>query len=141
MDAIVRDLLLSGHTLLDYQHMFDLTDEDLKQSFLTCASGFDTFNAEMTEQGRRVISCARNYDLSPEEMAELVQHNLNRMHDHLEEHQKAYRLDWPLRVIICDGMQREDNPSKNKSVGFYPVSSSLRRFIRDASIPPNFDRH
>jgi len=93
MEGVIRDLLLSGHTLLDYQHMFDLTDADLSKSFLTVASGFDTFNTEMTTQGNHVISCARNYHMTPEDMTALAYENLARMQDHFEEHQEQYQLD------------------------------------------------
>lgn len=93
MDAIVKDLLLSGHSLLDYQHMFDLSNDDLQQTFLTCASGFDSFNAEMTDLGHRVISCARSYDLSVDEMRALVSKYVSRMEHHLEGHQDQYRFD------------------------------------------------
>lgn len=93
MNTVVKDLLLSGHTLLDYQHMFDLGDDDLQQSFITCASGFDSFNAEMTAQGHRVISCARTYDLSVDEMRGLVLQNLTRMEEHITGHQDQYRFN------------------------------------------------
>ncbi len=104
MDAIVKDLLLSGHTLLDYQHMFDLTDDDLQKSFVTCASGFDTFNAEMTQLGHRVVSCARNYNLSVDEMQALVKKNLARMEHHLESNQEQYLFD--PKMSFADVKQR-----------------------------------
>lgn len=91
--AVTKDLLLSGHDLLDYTHMFNLTDQDLTQKVITLASGFDSFNAEMHAFGTEVISCARNYHLSYEEMCALVAHNLKRMHDHLEERQEQYLFD------------------------------------------------
>jgi hypothetical protein len=93
MDAIVKDLLLSGHSLADYQHMFDLNEADLNKKFITCASGFDTFNLEMTAIGHSVVSCARNYSLSEEEIKKLVLKNLERMKDHLDEHQEQYILN------------------------------------------------
>lgn len=93
MDAVVKDLLLSGHNLVDYQHMFDLNDIDLNKKIITCASGFDTFNVDMTAKGKSVISCARNYSLNPEQMKALVEKNIARMKDHLDEHQEQYLLD------------------------------------------------
>lgn len=83
MAIVVKDLLLSGHDLNDYQHMFDLTDEDLNKRFITCASGFDSFNAQMTQLGHQVISCARNYDLSKTEMQVLIKNNLDRLQQYV----------------------------------------------------------
>lgn len=93
MDTVVKDLLLSGHNLLDYQHMFDLSESDLNKKIITCASGFDTFNLEMSAQGKSIVSCARNYDLNEKEMRALVEKNIARMKDHFDEHQEQYLLD------------------------------------------------
>lgn len=93
MDTVVKDLLLSGHSLIDYQHMFDLSEADLNKNIITCASGFDTFNLEMTAQGKSVISCARNYNLNEKDMRALVEKNIARMKNHFDEHQEQYLLD------------------------------------------------
>lgn len=91
--AVTKDLLLSGHNTLVYQHMFDLTDEDLvTKKIITVASGFDCFNAEMNESGNPIISCARNYNYDLAQMREMVEKNLARMQDHLGEHQAQYLL-------------------------------------------------
>jgi len=95
MPTVVKDLLLSGHTLLDYEHMFDLNEKDLSKKIITLASGFDTFNLEMHQHGHEVISCARNYDLSLEKMRALVEKNLKRMSEHLDEHQSQFLIASP----------------------------------------------
>lgn len=92
MTAVVKDLLLSGHNLLDYRHMFDLSDEDLDKKFITLASGFDSFNAEMTAQGKTVVSCARNYHLSHLIMEQIVNENLVRLQEHVEENLDDFLL-------------------------------------------------
>lgn len=83
MTIVVKDLLLSGHDLNDYQHMFDLNDDDLQKKVITCASGFDSFNAEMTHLGHKVVSCARNYDLGKSDMLDLIANNLDRLQKHV----------------------------------------------------------
>ncbi len=93
MDAVVKDLLLSGHNLLDYRRMFDLDESDLDKKIVTCASGFDTFNIEMTQLGKSVVSCARNYALTFDEMHQLVEKNIRRMNEHFDEHQEQFLFD------------------------------------------------
>lgn len=84
MAFVTKDLLLSGHNLLDYQHMFDLTQADLDKKIITLASGFDSFNAQMHAMDKHVVSCARNYHLSVENMSDLVLENLTRLQEHVE---------------------------------------------------------
>lgn len=93
MALVTKDLLLSGHSLFDYRSMFDLTTTDLTNKILTCASGFDSFNAQMYKNNKNVVSCARSYSLSLPEMQQLVENNLKRMQQHLENNQELYCLD------------------------------------------------
>ena len=125
MDAIVKDLLLSGHSLLDYQHMFDLTDADLTKKIITCASGFDTFNLEMKARDYNVVSCARHYNDSVEVMKELVERNLTRMTDHLEEHQEQYLLD-PYKSF--DDVKMALHTAAERFIADYPQGQVEKRY-------------
>lgn len=62
-----------GRSLEEYRRMFDLTPEDLKLKILDCAGGPASFNAEMTRQGYKVISCDPVYHFSADEIAERIQ--------------------------------------------------------------------
>jgi len=93
MALVTKDLLLSGHSKFDYRAMFDLTTADLTTRIVTCASGFDSFNAELHNTNKFIRSCARNYNLSEVEMKALVEKNLKRMQQHLDEHKELYCLD------------------------------------------------
>ena len=48
--------------------MFALTTDDLSGRILDCAAGPASFNAELSAEGREVISCDPLYELSAEEM-------------------------------------------------------------------------
>ncbi len=128
MDAVVKDLLLSGHNLVDYQHMFDLSEADLNLKFITCASGFDTFNREMTAKGKSVISCARNYSLNVEQMRELVQKNFARMKDHLDEHQEQYLLDSSANL---ETIKSRLNKAAEDFLADYPQGLSEKRYLAE----------
>nr|WP_228056120.1 class I SAM-dependent methyltransferase [Microcoleus sp. LEGE 07076] len=53
--------------------MFSLTSTDLKLAILDCAGGPASFNAEMTRQGRKVISCDPVYQFTAVEIGDRIQ--------------------------------------------------------------------
>ncbi len=56
----------------EYVAMFDLSPEDLQLRILDCGGGPASFNAEMTERGRRVVSCDPIYRFSAAEIERRV---------------------------------------------------------------------
>ena len=62
-----------GRCLDEYIGMFHLTSVDRKLAILDCAGGPASFNAEMTRQGNKVISCDPVYQFSAEEIARRIQ--------------------------------------------------------------------
>ncbi len=56
----------------EYVGMFDLSPEDLQLRILDCGGGPASFNAEMTERGRRVVSCDPIYKFSAAEIERRV---------------------------------------------------------------------
>jgi hypothetical protein len=56
----------------EYSRMFGLTSSDLKLAILDCAGGPASFNAEMTQQGNKVISCDPVYQFTATEIEERV---------------------------------------------------------------------
>lgn len=62
-----------GRSMLEYVKMFDLTLDDLQLTILDCAGGPASFNAEMTRQGYKVISCDPVYQFTADEIAQRIQ--------------------------------------------------------------------
>jgi hypothetical protein len=62
-----------GRCLDEYIGMFHLTSADRKLAILDCAGGPASFNAEMTRQGNKVISCDPVYQFSGAEIARRIQ--------------------------------------------------------------------
>jgi len=56
----------------EYCRMFNLTDENLHHGILGCADGPASFNAEMTRQGHRVVSCDPLYHLSADQIKQRI---------------------------------------------------------------------
>jgi hypothetical protein len=61
-----------GRSFSEYCRMFHLTDEDLQRSILGCADGPASFNAEMSRQGHRVISCDPLYHLTSDQIKQRI---------------------------------------------------------------------
>lgn len=62
-----------GRSMQEYVKMFDLTPDELKLSILDCAGGPANFNAEMTRQGYKVISCDPIYQFTTDEIHQRIQ--------------------------------------------------------------------
>jgi SAM-dependent methyltransferase len=62
-----------GRTLAEYKLMFDLTETDLERKILGCGDGPASFNAEMKQQGHRVVSIDPVYEFSDEQIRQRVQ--------------------------------------------------------------------
>ncbi len=62
-----------GRSMLEYTQMFDLTPEEFNLNILDCAGGPASFNAEMTLQGYKVISCDPVYQFTADEIAQRIQ--------------------------------------------------------------------
>ena len=57
-----------GRCLKEYIGMFSLEESDPGLKILDCAGGTANFNAEMTRQGKNVISCDRVYQFTEEQI-------------------------------------------------------------------------
>lgn len=135
MDAIVKDLLLSGHNLVDYQHMFDLNEDDLHKKIITFASGFDTFNLEMTAKGNSVISCARNYALTTEQMRELVEKNIKQMNEHFDGHEEQFLFD---REVSLATIKENLYQTAQRFIADYPKGQAEKRYLPEVLSKLNF---
>lgn len=62
-----------GRSLDEYIAMFHLTASDRQSTILDCAGGPASFNAEMTRQGNKVISCDPIYQFTADEIASRIQ--------------------------------------------------------------------
>jgi SAM-dependent methyltransferase len=61
-----------GRSMREYVGMFDLSPEDLELRILDCGGGPASFNAEMTETGRSVVSCDPIYRFGAHEIERRV---------------------------------------------------------------------
>lgn len=62
-----------GRSLDEYVRMFALDNRNLQCSILDCGGGPASFNAELTSQGGKVVSCDPIYQFSPTEISQRIQ--------------------------------------------------------------------
>jgi hypothetical protein len=68
----LADIVPWGRTLLEYEEMFNLTENDLESKMLGCGDGPASFNAELTSCGGSVISADPTYMFSKEQVASRI---------------------------------------------------------------------
>jgi len=70
--------------------MFSLTSSDLKLAILDCAGGPASFNAEMTRQGKKVISCDPVYQFTAVEIGDRIQETYHTVIDAVKANVDGY---------------------------------------------------
>lgn len=73
MAMTLEQIVPWGRSFSEYQRMFAMTEQDLSGSILGCGDGPASFNAEMTAQGKRVISVDPIYAFDSAQIRRRVQ--------------------------------------------------------------------
>lgn len=61
-----------GRSMAEYREMFGLSDADLERSIIDCAGGPASFNAEMADRGKYVVSCDPVYQFSTQQIRQRI---------------------------------------------------------------------
>jgi len=64
----LKNVVPWGRSFEEYQAIFSLTETDLKKSILGCGDGPASFNAELSDQGGKVVSVDPTYHFSAEQL-------------------------------------------------------------------------
>jgi len=68
----LADIVPWGRTLVEYEEMFLLTQDDLKSKILGCGDGPASFNASLTRDGGNVVSIDPTYMFSKEQFTSRI---------------------------------------------------------------------
>ncbi|MBX9869015.1 MAG: hypothetical protein K2X63_04400, partial [Burkholderiaceae bacterium] len=90
MDISQQPVLLWGHTLAEYQLMFDLGPRLLKQRILEIGFGPSSLNSELTQQGGQVISCHELYSFPYQKIVETAACGFQQLAIRLKESQHQF---------------------------------------------------
>lgn len=116
-ETVVHDdnLVLWGHSLADYQEMFDLTEADLQKRILDCFGGPASFNAECHELGYNVVSIddifSRGHPNLENHIIDIFQSMLSKVRHHEE-------------CFVWDSVHSVDNLASQRQAG-------INKFLRD----------
>ncbi|MBW4683838.1 MAG: class I SAM-dependent methyltransferase [Komarekiella atlantica HA4396-MV6] len=86
----LKNVIPWGRSMQEYIKMFDLTSDELKLNILDCAGGPASFNAEMTYQGYKVISCDPVYQFTADEIAQRIQDTYETVIQGVKANQECY---------------------------------------------------
>jgi hypothetical protein len=87
-----QNLLGWGLNLADYKDMFDLNDTDLNKTILDYHAGPSTFNSELSQQAKRIISLHPLYALPLKELSETLTEKTTQLADLI--HTQAQDFAW-----------------------------------------------
>ena len=141
----MANLLLWGHSLADYRQMFGLSDEDLDKKIIDCGAGPASFNADMHELGKRVISVDELYQLPFDMLETSIEKQFQAMHDEMAEHLDKFNWhdQYPdleaLTQARKQGMQRffddfEEGLTNGRYVGEEAQKLSFANFSFDLAL-------
>jgi hypothetical protein len=74
----------------EYQRMFQLSDRDLAGSILGCGDGPASFNAEMSQLGRSILSCDPIYDFTAIEIQNRFEASLEEVLSQVQRNSRNY---------------------------------------------------
>ncbi|OUL18378.1 SAM-dependent methyltransferase [Nostoc sp. RF31YmG] len=90
MAMVLDNVVPFGRSIDEYIKMFNLTDADLNKKIIGIGDGPASFNAEMTSQGKSVISVDPLYQFSSDKILQ----RFNQVVDNIIDQVKATPNDW-----------------------------------------------
>jgi len=93
MAVELENVVPLGRSLKEYKLMFDLTDNDLDKKILGVGDGIASFNVEMTELGKTVVSVDPIYSFEGKEIKEQFYNVIDSVVDQLKATEEDYIWD------------------------------------------------
>ena len=120
-----------GRTLDEYEAMFSLSPQDKAGRLLGCADGPASFNAEMTQQGQRVVSVDPLYAFAPEAIERRVREIFDLMLDQVRRNRQDFVWD---RMGSPEALGQLRMEAMHWFLEDFPRGKAEGRYI-DASLP------
>jgi hypothetical protein len=90
MSMTLDQIVPWGRSLEEYRLMFALSERDQAAAILGCGDGPASFNAEMTELGRSVVSCDPIYAFTKEQIARRVEETYDTIVTQVQQNAQNY---------------------------------------------------
>ncbi|MDB9376167.1 SAM-dependent methyltransferase [Nodularia sphaerocarpa] len=128
MNFQLQSIIPWGRSMLEYIQMFDLTPDELKSNILDCAGGPASFNAEMTIQGYKVISCDPVYQFTADEIAQRIQETYEIVIQGVKANQECYV--WQ-NIQSPEMMGEIRMKAMVQFLGDFPKGINQKRYVKD----------
>jgi len=126
MAVELENVVPLGRSLKEYRLMFGLRDEDLDKKILGVADGIASFNAEMTELGKTVVSVDPIYNFDGREIKEQFYKIIDSVVDQLRNTQEDYIWEF---FKSPDEYREYRIQTLDKFIGDYDLGKRERRYI------------
>ncbi|MEH2374682.1 SAM-dependent methyltransferase [Nostoc sp.] len=121
----LKNIIPWGRSMDEYVKMFNLTPEELGLTILDCAGGPASFNAEMTAQGYKVISCDPIYQFTADEIDNRIQDTYQIVIDGVKAIQEYY---------VWQNIQSPEEMAEIRM-------AAMRKFLADLPLGINENRY
>lgn len=106
-----QHLVLWGHSLSDYQEMFNLDEADLSKKILDCFPGPASFNAQLHQQQRDITSCDDLFKLPHPDLENHITDVFQSMLTRVKKHESRFIWD---NIGSMDDLARERQAGINQ---------------------------
>ena len=131
MPFLIDQVIPWGRTLDEYEAMFSLSPQDKAGRVLGCADGPASFNAEMTQQGHRVVSVDPLYAFAPEAIAQRGRETFDLVLDQVRRNRQDFVWD---RMGSPEALGQLRMEAMHRFLEDFPLGKAEGRYI-DASLP------
>lgn len=120
-----------GRSAAEYQAMFGLEESDLRGRVLGCGDGPASFNAEMSAQGRAVVSIDPLYAMSGADIERRIGETFDEVMDQVRRHPEEFV--WTDIPSVAE-LGRRRMAAMRRFLGDYPKGRAEGRYL-EASLP------
>lgn len=138
MSFKLKNIIPWGRSMDEYVKMFNLTPEELRLTILDCAGGPASFNAEMTAQGYKVISCDPIYQFTADEIDNRIQDTYQIVIDGVKANQEYYV--WQ-NIQSPEQMGEIRMAAMRKFLADFPLGINENRYLTDELPILPFETH
>tara|TARA_R110000772_G_C13157827_1_gene425683 strand:+ start:110 stop:787 length:678 start_codon:yes stop_codon:yes gene_type:complete len=118
-----------GRNLAEYRDIFGLTDSDLQQSILGCSDGPASFNAELTQQGGKVVSIDPTYQFDSCSLKKRISEVYDEIMPQLHKNQDKYV--WK-NISSVEELGRIRMDAMHTFISDYEIGKKSGRYIHES---------
>jgi hypothetical protein len=127
MPPTLENIVPWGRSFDEYQRMFSLDSNDLRGSILGFADGPASFNAELTEMGKSVVSFDPIYQFTAAEIGSRIEAVAPRMIDYAAQH--ADEFVWTSRLPDVTTLAKQRRQAMSRFLDDFADGLDAGRYV------------